>query len=133
MFAKMKAKPTLVETYEEAERVEAERESVEDYPDLPREKTTERRALVLSKPREEHSHDLEGMMKMMQKLSNRIIDLEKERDIQRTYKPHYPKREDNQWKIPSPKLDSINITEIGGIISILFTSNLTLRRSALNG
>ena len=40
MFAKMKAKPTLVETYEEAGRVEAEMESVEDYPDLPEEKTT---------------------------------------------------------------------------------------------
>ena len=33
MFAKIKAKPTLVETYEEAERVEAESESVEYYPD----------------------------------------------------------------------------------------------------
>ena len=31
MFAKMKAKPTLSETYEEAERVEAEKESVEYY------------------------------------------------------------------------------------------------------
>ena len=32
MFAKMKTKPTLVETYEEEERVEVERESIEDYP-----------------------------------------------------------------------------------------------------
>ena len=31
MFSKMKAKPTLAETYEEAERVEAEKESIEDY------------------------------------------------------------------------------------------------------
>ena len=31
MFAKMKVKPTLLETYEEAERVEVERESIEDY------------------------------------------------------------------------------------------------------
>ena len=55
------------------------------------------------------------MLKMMQKLSNRIIDLEKERDIQKAYKPYYPKREDNnQWKTPPPKLASINITEIGG-------------------
>ena len=53
MFAKMKAKPTLVETYEEAERVEAKRESVEDYPDLPGEKTTNRRMLLLSRPKEE--------------------------------------------------------------------------------
>ena len=54
-------------------------------------------------------------MKMMQNLSNQIIDLEKERDIQKTYKPYYPKREDkNQWKIPPPNLASINITKIGG-------------------
>ena len=32
MFSKGRAKPTLTETYEEAEVVEAERESIEDYP-----------------------------------------------------------------------------------------------------
>ena len=57
MFAKMKARPTLVETYEEAERVEAEKESIEYYPELLEEKTTGRRALLLSKPKEEQSHD----------------------------------------------------------------------------
>ena len=115
MFAKMKSKPTLLETYEEAERVEAERESVEDYPDLPGEKTTNRRALLLSKPKDEQSHDYQGMMTMLQKLSNRIIDLEREKEIHKTYKPCYPKREDNnQWQVPPPSLASMNITEIGG-------------------
>ena len=33
MFDKMQVKPTLSETYEKAERVEAERESIEDYPE----------------------------------------------------------------------------------------------------
>ena len=33
MFAKTKAKPTLTETYEEVERVEAEKESIEYYPE----------------------------------------------------------------------------------------------------
>ena len=33
MFSKMSIKPTLSETYEEAERVEAEREIIEDYPE----------------------------------------------------------------------------------------------------
>ena len=33
MFAKMKVKTTLAENYQEAERVEAESESIEDYPD----------------------------------------------------------------------------------------------------
>ena len=32
MFSKMQVKPMLSETYEEAERVEAEKESIEDYP-----------------------------------------------------------------------------------------------------
>ena len=33
MFAKGRAKPTLTETYQEVEVVEAERESIEDYPE----------------------------------------------------------------------------------------------------
>ena len=33
MFSKMQVKPTLSETYEEFERVEAEKESIEDYPE----------------------------------------------------------------------------------------------------
>ena len=49
MFAKMKVKPTLVETYQEAERVQAESESIEDYPDSPEENTTIRRCSLLSK------------------------------------------------------------------------------------
>ena len=49
MFAKMSVKPTLLDTYEEAERVEAEKESIEDY----------------SKPKEEQSRDLERMLRMM--------------------------------------------------------------------
>ena len=77
MFAQVK--PMLSETYEEAERVEAEKESIEDYPEQSREKPSGKKALLLSKPKEEQSHDFEGMLKMMQKLSNRIIDLEKEK------------------------------------------------------
>ena len=81
MFAKMKFKPTLVETYEEAERVETESESVEDYPVSLEDKIKMGRISLLSKPREDQPHDYQGMMKMLQKLSNRIIDLERERDI----------------------------------------------------
>ena len=80
MFAKMKAKPTLAETYEEAEKVEVERESIEDYPERSGEKNVGRKALLFTKPKEEQSPDFESMEKMMQKLSNRIIDLEKEKE-----------------------------------------------------
>ena len=70
MFAKMKIKPTLAETYQEAERVEAESESIEDYPDLLEEKTTVKRISLLSKSREGQPHDYHEMMKVLQKLSN---------------------------------------------------------------
>ena len=51
MFAKMKVKPTLVETYQEAERVEAESESMEDYPDPVEGKTIVKRSSLLFKPK----------------------------------------------------------------------------------
>ena len=55
------------------------------------------------------------MMTTLQKLSNRIIDLEREKEVQKTHKPHYQKGEDNnQWQVPPPSLASMNITEIGG-------------------
>ena len=92
MFAKGRAKPTLTETYEEAEIVEAERESIEDFPRQLGEKGGGRKALLFTKPKEEKSPDYESMAKMMQKLSNKIIDLEKEKEAQKFYKPYYKKR-----------------------------------------
>ena len=41
--------------------------------------------------------------------------MEKERDIQITNKPPYPRKEDEEkWQTPPPNVVSINITEIGG-------------------
>ena len=114
MFSKMQVKPTLLETYEEAERVEAEKESIEDYPEQSREKTFGKKALLLSKPKEEQSHDFEGMLKMMQKLSNIIIDLEKEKEAHKSYKPYYKRTEDNNPSKPPPHSPaSMNLTEVG--------------------
>ena len=48
MFAKMKAKPTLAETYEEAERVEVEKESIKAYLEQSREKNVGRKALLFT-------------------------------------------------------------------------------------
>ena len=73
MFTKMKVKPTLSKTYQEAERVEAEKESIEDDPEQVGE------------------NNFEGMLKMMQKLSNRVIDLEKEKEAHKAYNPYYKK------------------------------------------
>ena len=111
MFAKMKAKPMLEETYEEVERVEAEKESIEDYPEQSGEKTVGKKALLFTKPKEEQSHDFEGMAKMMHKLSNRIIDLEKEKEAHKSYKHYYKKREDNNQSQPPPHSPaSMNLT-----------------------
>ena len=110
MFSKMKLKPTLAETYQEAKRVEAESESIEDYPDSFEYKTTVRRSSLLFNSREDQTHNFHEMMRVLQKMSNRIVDLEKERDIQKINKPHYPKKEDNnQWQVPPPNVASINM------------------------
>ena len=114
MFSKGRAKPTLTETYEEAEIVEAERESIEDYPEQSGEKGGGRKGLLFTKPKEEKSPDFESMAKMMQKLSNKIIDLEKEKETQKLYKPYYKKREDNNQSQPPPhNYASMNLTDIG--------------------
>ena len=73
-----------------------------------------RKALLFTKPKEEQSPDFESMEKMMQKLSNRIIDLEKEKEAQTFYKPYYKKREDNNQSQPPPHNSaSMNLTEVG--------------------
>ena len=114
MFSKIKAKPTLAETYEEAEIVEAKRESIEDYSERSGEKGVGRKALLFAKPKEEQSPYFQSTKKMMQKLSNKIIDLEKEKETHKFYKPYYKKREDNNQSQPPPhNSSSMNLTEVG--------------------
>ena len=114
MFSKISVKPTLSETYEEAERVEAKMESIENYPVPSKEKTFGKKPLLLTNPKDERSQDFEGMVKMMQKLSNRVIDLEKEKEANKSYKPYYKKREDNNQSKPPPHGPSeMNLTDVG--------------------
>ena len=50
----------------------------------------------------------------MQNLSNRIIDLEKEKEARKFYKPYYKKREDNNQSQPHPHNPAyMNSTEVG--------------------
>ena len=66
MFAKISVKPTLSETYEEAKRVEAEMESIENYLVQSEENTFGgKKPLLLTKPKDEWSQDFEAMLKMM--------------------------------------------------------------------
>ena len=51
---------------------------------------------------------------MMQKLSNIIIDLEKEKETQKYFKPYYKSREDNnQHKPPPHSPATMNLTKVG--------------------
>ena len=51
---------------------------------------------------------------MMQKLSNSVIDLEKEKEAHKQYKPYYKKRDDNgQPKPPSHSPLTMNLTYVG--------------------
>ena len=53
-------------------------ESIEHYPMQLDERTyRNKNPLLLTKPKDERSQELDGMVKMMQKLSNWVIDLEK--------------------------------------------------------
>ena len=51
---------------------------------------------------------------MVQKLSNRVIDLEKEKEENKQYKPYYKKRDDSVPSKPhSHSPSAMNLTEVG--------------------
>ena len=114
MFVKISVRPTLVDTYEEAENVEAEMESIDHYFVQSEEKTYgNKKPLLLTKPKDERSQELDGVVKMTQKLSNRVIDLEKEKEAHKQYKPYYKKRDDNsQPKPPSHSPSAMISTDV---------------------
>ena len=71
---------------------------------------------------------------MMQKLSNRIIDFEKEKEAQKYYKPYYKRREEKNQSKPSPHSPaSTNLTEVGMDNFFTFHQQPILKKIALNG
>ena len=51
---------------------------------------------------------------MMLKLSNMVIDLEKEKEAHKQYNPYYKKRDDNsQPKIPPHSASAMNLSDVG--------------------
>ena len=83
-----------METYEEAEKLKAEMESIDQYPSQLEEKTFGNiNPLFLTKSKDEQSHELDSVVKMVQKLSNKIIDMEKEKEAKKQFKPYYKKRD----------------------------------------
>ena len=98
MFVKRSSKITLVENYEEAKKVEADLDGIAKHTPKPELKhTTSKRPLLLTKPKEEHSNELENVVKMVQKLSNKIVDMEKDRgtsSYRNPFNPYYKKKEE---------------------------------------
>ena len=98
MFVKRAVKDTLVENYEEAKKAEVDLDKITRHTSEPEVKpTTSKNPLLLTRPKEEHSNELENVVKMVQKLSNKIVDLEKETGASSSrnpFKPYYKKREE---------------------------------------
>ena len=90
--------------------------------------------MLFTKPKEEQSPDFKGMAKIMQKLSNRIIDLEKEMEAQKFYNPYYKEREDNnQSQCPLHGPASMNLTEVGMDNFCTFHQQPHSEKNCLNG
>ena len=69
---------------------------------------------MLTKPKDERSQELDSVVKMVQKLSNKIIDMEKEKEAKKQFKPYYKKRDDSGPSKPlSHSPSAMNLTEVG--------------------
>ena len=90
MFVKREVKCLLVENYEEANKVEVELDSIAKHSSESEIKPiVGKRPLLLTRPKEELSSELENVVKMVKKLSNKIVDLEKDKKAstsKRTFK-----------------------------------------------
>ena len=87
MFVKGLVKPSLLETYEEAKKVEEELESINKQFTDSDTKTFNKKPLLLTKPKEECLNELDNVVKMVQKLWNNIVDLEKDKEASSSRKP----------------------------------------------
>ena len=84
----------MVETYEESVKIEADLESINKHYVEPEIRNFgSKKPLLLTRPKDEHSNELEGVVKMVHKLSNNIVDLEKEKESKNQFKPYYKRRE----------------------------------------
>ena len=91
MFVNRAVNPTLIENYEESKRVEDDLDSIAKHTsELEVKTTSNKKPLRLTRPKQERSNELENMVKMVQKLSNKIVDLKKEKGASSSRKPFEP-------------------------------------------
>ena len=118
MFMKWLVKPSFLETYEEDKKVEEELKSINKPQSVDSDtKTFNKKPLLLTKPKEECLNELENVVKMVQKLSNNIVDLEKDKEAssyRRPFRQFFKNKEENSP--PQPPTDNssvLNLTEVG--------------------
>ena len=70
--------------------------------------------LLLTRPKDEHSSELENVVKMVQKLSNKIVDMEKEKESKKQFKPCYKRRDESgPSQPPMHNPYAMNLTKVG--------------------
>ena len=111
-----------METYEEDVKIEAELESINKHTTEPKIRNFGgKKPLLLTRPKDEHSRELESVVKMVQKLSNKIVDMEKEKEAKKQFKPYYKRRDESGPSHPPMHSPSImNLTEVGMEIFYMF-------------
>ena len=86
----------MVETYEEAVKIEVELERINKHSVEPEVRNFgSKKPLLLTRTKEERSNELEGVVKMVHKLSNKIVNLEKEKEAKKQFKPYYKRRDES--------------------------------------
>ena len=123
MFVKRSVKPYLVVTYEESKKVESELESINKHTTESDTRTfSSKKPLLLTRPKEEHSSELENVVKMVQKISNKIVDLEKDKEAsssRKQFKPFFKKREEGATSHPLVYSSYVlNFNEVGMNINL---------------
>ena len=115
MFVKRSVNPSLVETYEEENKLEVELECIKKHivePDV--RNFGSKKPLLFTRPKEEFSNELEGVVKMVHKLSNKFVNLEKDKEAKKQFKPYYKRRDESgPSQPPTHSSSDINFTEVG--------------------
>ena len=118
MFVKREVNPSLAKTYEEANKLEAKVESIKKHTaKLELKIFSGKNPLLLTRPKEKHSTELENVVKMVQKLFNKIVDLEKDKEYsssKKQFKPYFKRKEESGTSQPAVYPYSIlDFNEVG--------------------
>jgi hypothetical protein len=75
MFSKRSQRNTLALKFDEVETMEIELSAYEKHPHYEETKSTGKKPLLLTKPPDRESKDIDNVVKMVKKLSNEVVDL----------------------------------------------------------